>query len=217
MEYPEGKFYSAVTYSIRDISDGLISKGMAVRHYEKLHPELHVISISSFKIIHETESISIRVLVQKKVLAGALPPGTIVDSVHVPQKLLNPGYDELQTKFDEAVRHESQCHAAYEELETAHLLRGEVYLALEKAYKELEAELDELKKRNLALAEMAGVDISPEAPDVQLCVKETVEIGEEGADLVVGTDTNVFNEAVAKGCDQADVIGPDDEGDDGND
>lgn len=277
-----GKTFVEESYPIVDIGGGVISKGQAVRHFEKKHPEYTVVAISSFKIDHQTETIEVRVQVKKKAVVlpddnqkpVVLNHACATNAIKHAQKLLNPGCNELLVSrnrlVDELAESEKQLSAANKQLKDAlyllsvseyckkynyqncsccenrdccdntnplvaeliaaekqllelqkvHELRGEVYLALEKAYKELEAELDELKKRNLALAEIAGVDISPEAPDVQLCVKDECDPDvacegdcascDDGSPDLPDTDTNVFNEAVAKGCDQADVIGPDD-------
>lgn len=188
------KQFVDVTYPIKDISDGLISKGMAVRHYENLNPEHQVLAISSFKIDHEAETISIRVRVQPKpvgvnrvVLFDAKPYG---------QKLLNPGYDELKKKFDDLYAlHSALCEDYTKVQEERNVLQSklvtadETYEGLRAAHAKLLKEYDEL---SCIVAHATGDDLSD-------------------------TDTNTFNEAVAKACDQADVIGPDDEGDDGND
>jgi len=60
------RMYVDVQYAMKDICDGLISADMIVRHYEKLHPDYNAIKLIKFKIIHETDSIKAKLLVQKK-------------------------------------------------------------------------------------------------------------------------------------------------------
>ncbi len=159
-----GKTFIEENYPIQDIGGGVISKGQAVRHFEKMHPEYTVVAISSFKIDHQTETIKIRVQVkpkkpvvlpddnQKPYRGGA--KGAICK---VEQKLLNPGYDEVQHDL-ETYKNE------YDELRTGHSELIKLYDALVTKYAELKkaveddsqdfslaAKLDETKKICLEL------------------------------------------------------------------
>jgi len=72
MENIGGRKYVTEIYPLKDISEGVVSKGQAVRHFAKLHPDFIIVQINSFLVQHETQSVKIRVLVTDKVkLAGA--------------------------------------------------------------------------------------------------------------------------------------------------
>ena len=92
-----GKTFVEEEYAISEFGNQVISKGQAVRHFEKKHPEYRVIAISSFKIDHQDETISVRVQVHEK---SSIPGGSKTLLQDAPQKLLNPGYDELKEKYD---------------------------------------------------------------------------------------------------------------------
>lgn len=209
-----GKLYVEESYPITDIGGGVISKGQAIRHFEKEHPEYTVVAISSFKIDHQTETIKVRVQVKPKMAKlekHIFLPDENAKPVD-PVALLNPGYDELKLRYDTlkdvSDRHSRQMESAYNELEEKYqdmvrvsdrlvceILESEKQLlAIQNNYdsliekyqitggklSELYKKYDELKKQNLALAEMAWVDISPEAPDVQIV--------EDAADLADAKD-----------------------------
>ncbi len=107
-----GKTFVEESYPISDIGGGVISKGQAVRHFEKKHPEYRVIAISSFKIDHQDETINVRVQVQKNkvlpvggnvlVIEENCPRLENIPPIAEQQKLLNPGYDELTDKLKAA-------------------------------------------------------------------------------------------------------------------
>jgi len=237
MENINGKLYAEESYPLADIGGGVVSKGQTIRHYEKMHPEHMVVSISSFKVDHETESVKIKVLVKPKTAKlsmtgkdGSEVIGERADNVgcgdRKPVALLNPGYDELLEKYNvlkAAVADDSQdfnlatklaeTKKMYSELQNE---RDEIGAKYDVATNELEAvynalpdeisgntplsklvaelkarydalviavgkdaqkfsdllvENEALKKQNAALAECAGIDISPEASDVQIVVK----------------------------------------------
>lgn len=89
-----GHTFIEESYPIRDIGSGVISKGQAVRHFEKKHPEYQVVSVSNFKINYQDDTISVRVSVKKKWV-------NLPDDNQKPQKLLlSPGYDELKKNYD---------------------------------------------------------------------------------------------------------------------
>ena len=145
---------------------GVISQSAVLRYLEAAKPDLKIKKCGSFKLDSQVDTVTMRI--------------GIADT-----KLLNPGYDELKVKHDVL-------------LETCLSRRGTIIM-LEKKYGELQHEKDivgrlydalviavakdaqkflillveneELKKQNIALAKCAGIDISPEAPDVQIGVK----------------------------------------------
>lgn len=184
MENIDGKLFATESYPIEDIGGGVVSKGQAVRHYEKKHPEHTVVSISSFKIDHQDETIKIRVLVKKK--AVVLPddnqkpvgvnPVAASDAKPYGQKLLNPGYNELL---------ESRNHLIDELAESEKQL-----LELQKAHEKLLKEYEHVEKRMMKLwdekmAEKMEVDLSPmtEQDDGRFAI--SAPTAEEVADAAV--------------------------------
>lgn len=108
MENINGKLFVEESYPIGDISHGVVSKGMVVRHYEKLNAKYLVVAVSSFKVDHQDESVTIRIQVkprtsEKRVVLpddNQKPVALTVDPEYCgldekPVALLNPGYDEL--------------------------------------------------------------------------------------------------------------------------
>lgn len=94
-EIINGKLFIEEEYAISEFGNQVISKGQAIRHFEKKHPEYTVVAISSFKIDHQDETISVRVQVKSK-------PVVLLDDNQKPVALLNPGYDELAEKLKTA-------------------------------------------------------------------------------------------------------------------
>ncbi len=152
-----GKLYVEESYPITDIGGGVISKGQAIRHFEKEHPEYTVVAISSFKIDHQTETIKVRVQVKPKMAKlekHIFLPDENAKPVD-PVALLNPGYDELKLRYDTlkdvSDRHSRQMESAYNELE-------EKYDSLVIAHGQLFADYEETKKSFDAIVEAAAKD-----------------------------------------------------------
>ena len=102
IEIIAGKTFVEESYPISDIGGGVISKGQAIRHFEKKHSEYAVVAVSSFKIDHQTETIKIRVQVKLKVAKlekHVFLPDENAKPVD-PVALLQPGYGELKEKYD---------------------------------------------------------------------------------------------------------------------
>ena len=173
-----GKTFVEESYPIQDIGGGVISKGQAVRHFEKKHPEYTVFAISSFKIDHQDETISVRVQVKMKAAKVAefgkalVAMNEAVGNVdHAPQKLLNPGYDELKEKYDAVIL--SRNHLVDELADTEKKLvtlqaavaddSQDFSLAaklaeVQKMYHELQNERDEIGAKYDALVIAVGKD-----------------------------------------------------------
>ncbi len=184
-ENMSGTFYIEDVYTLKEIGPGVVSKGQALRYFQKQHPEYRVIGINNFKVNQDNFTVKIKVLVTKKInpLNGYCQPET-ENCPRKDQKLLNPGYDELTEKLKCA---EAQIEEFKKGAEGRPCLCGKCADHLRPGYDELigsHAKLaaknrglrlcvNALKKQNATLAEYAGIDISPEALDVQIGIKGT--------------------------------------------
>ena len=145
---------------------GVISQGAVRRYFEGKSPDLKVKKCGSLKLDSQRDIVTMRFGVVKKSTTV-----TIVDEFAGPdndysaaQKLLNPGYDELRKKYNELQHEKDIVGRLYDALVTA------VSKDAQK-FSDLLVGNEKLKEQNVALAECAGVDISPEAPDIQIGIK----------------------------------------------
>ena len=154
-----GKTFVEEDYPIQDIGGGVISKGQAVRHFEKKHPEYTVVAISSFKIDHQAETISVRVQVRPKSVVlpddnqKPVDPMTVAPAID--QKLLNPGYDELLVQAGNLVTENTELKRLMDEYEPFKVCPHCVELdELLNVHEELKAELEVTRIAALAPCEM---------------------------------------------------------------
>ncbi len=196
-----GEFlYQTVEFTQKEFADkgiGVISQ-VAVRQYLiEERPDLKIKKLGSFKFDSQTNTVTVRIATVNKI---------------VPAALLNPGYDELKDNYDRTKkRYDALVIAVAKDAQK---------------FSDLLVENEELKKQNAALAECAGIDISPEAPDVQIVIKDDKdqkpteeaidEMLEDAADLAdakeaIGSGSNVVltQDMIERACDQAEVVGPD--------
>lgn len=206
VENINGKVYVEENYLLSDIGSGVISKGQAIRHYEKIHPEHVVVSISSFKVDHQDETISIRVLVKPKVIGlkefskAVMDMHAAVGNVDRPpigQKLLNPGYDELKALYDALIIAHEETKAELEVTRIAALapcekceeLEAEVNktgLALLDAVKEIDYTPDDDTPDERARrreSEDEDGPFSESAPTAEEVAAAAIEVLEDAADL----------------------------------
>ena len=211
-----GKTFVEEDYPIQDIGGGVISKGQAVRHFEKKHPEYTVVAISSFKIDHQAETISVRVQVRPKSVVlpddnqKPVDPMTVAPAID--QKLLNPGYDELLvqagnlvTENTELKRLMDELSSKYEELKAElEVTRIAALAPCEKCDNECDkaedsADFYELKKAHAKLQDEYDTvvssgpfaELAPTAEEVAACA---VEIIQDAADLSDAKDVVAEND-----------------------
>ncbi len=207
------RHYEDASYKLEDVGFGVISKGQAKRHYEKLHPEHKVIELVSFKIDHQERKINIKVLVE----TGTKPSALLVDPEYrgLDEKsvaLLNPGHDELLvqagnlvTENTELKRLMDELSSKYEELKAElEVTRIAALAPCEKCDNECDkaedsADFYELKKAHAKLQDEYDTVVSsgpfaesaPTAEEVAACA---VEIIQDAADLSDAKDVVAEND-----------------------
>ncbi len=179
---------------------GVISQGTVRRYFEKKNPDLKVKKCGGLKLDYQEETVAMRFGVVKESVTiepivekvKLLGPGydelaAQVEGLKMQLELGATVYEELKKKYDALKQAKEELHDGYDRVvEGAHKDDKEfaelkakfnaLITAVSKdaqKFSDLLVENEELKKQNVALAECAGIDISSEAPDVQIGIKET--------------------------------------------
>ncbi len=179
---------------------GVVSQSAAQRYLAKERPDLKIKKCGSFKLDSQANTITMRFAVVNKSITLAGADGSKIEGekseggvsgdrknhTATTVKLLNPGYDELKKDYAELfVQYAALVEAVSKDAQKFSDLLVENENLKEKTEEQitiignhaqgliaLSVENEKLKKQNVALAECAGIDISPEAPDVQIDVKD---------------------------------------------